>query len=196
VRIIGITGGVGAGKSEILKYIKENYNTRIILADQVANDLKEPGERCYEPLVSLLSEAVLLEDGRIDKGKMAQMIFQDKALLEKVNQLIHPAVKQFILEEIEKESALGKVDYFFIEAALLIEDHYDEIVDELWYIYAREDVRRIRLKESRGYSDEKIAAIMAGQLSEDEFLSNCHFRIDNSDTLEKAYLQIQHRMED
>lgn len=196
MKIIGITGGVGAGKSAILSYIEKNYKARIILADQVANELKMPGGCCYNPLVSLLGGEVLLEDKTIDKAKMAQIIFHDAEKLAKVNALIHPAVRKYIMEQIESERKKGEISYLFIEAALLIEEHYDEIVDELWYIYADTDTRRRRLRENRAYSDDRIDAIMAGQLTEDEFRKKCQFVIDNSKELAYAYKQIDRKMEE
>ena len=83
--------------------------------------------------------------------------------MEQVNSIIHPAVKEWILKEIHSENEKNELDFLFIEAALLIEDGYLNIVDEMWYIYAREEVRRARLKTSRNYSDEKIDAIMQSQ---------------------------------
>ena len=193
MKIIGITGGVGAGKSRILKHIKENYNAKILLADEVANEIKLRGRECYEPLVRLLGTEVLGADLEIDKGKMAQIIFRDQEKLQAVNAILHPAVRQCILHRIREEQQKGEADYFILEAALLIEEHYDEIVDELWYIYADEKTRSKRLKKSRGYSEEKIHAIMAGQLSEEEFRASCQVVIDNSKTPEEACRQVDER---
>ena len=81
-----------------------------------------------------------------------------------------------------------------MEAALLIEEKYDEICDELWYIYADEEVRKERLIEGRGYSEKKVREIMVNQLSEDEFSSHCDFEIDNSGDFEKTKKQLDHRM--
>ncbi len=196
MKIIGITGGVGAGKSAVLSYIREHYNCRVVLADEVAHKVKEPGERCYDRLVALLSEDVLLADGFIDKKKMADKIFADEQLLDEVNSIIHPAVMDYIVEAVAAEKEKDKLDYFFVEAALLIEAGYLEIVDEMWYIYAREEVRRKRLKETRGYTDEKIDAIMEEQLSEEEFRRHCNVVIDNSDSLTWAYEQIDRELGD
>ena len=85
-------------------------------------------------------------------------------------------------------------EYVFVEAALLIEEKYDEICDELWYIYADEEVRKERLIEGRGYSEKKVREIMANQLSEDEFSSHCDFEIDNSGDFEETKKQLDHRM--
>ncbi|MCR4904317.1 MAG: dephospho-CoA kinase [Butyrivibrio sp.] len=189
-KIIGITGGVGAGKSQILKYISDNYNCRVILADQVANDIKLKGGICYEPLVKLLGSDVLGADGEIDKKKMAAKIFIDEKLLKNVNEILHPATISYIIEVVNTEKNKCNYDYCFIEAALLIECGFLKIVDEMWYIYAAEEVRRKRLKESRGYSDEKIDSILQKQLSEEEFRANCKVVIDNSGKLEDTYKQI------
>lgn len=194
MKLIGITGGIGAGKSAILSYLASHYNCRIELADEVAHRLKEPGGACYEGLVKLLGQGVLEPDGRIHKAHMAEIIFSDPEKLAAVNALIHPAVKEYLLSEIEKERRAAVRDYFFLEAALLIEEGYEKIVDELWYIYTSEKNRRKRLMESRGYTEEKVRSIMAGQLEDAEFRKYCSFVIDNNQSLEDTYRQIDGKL--
>lgn len=194
MKIIGITGGVGAGKSLVLQYLEQKYGAYVLYADKIANDLKAPGELCYEAIVELLGKEILQSDGTIDRKKMADVIFNDKKKLEKVNEIIHPAVKAYILEQIIKKRESQDISYFVIEAALLIEEHYDEICDEMWYIYADLEIRRERLKESRGYSEEKIDSIVKGQLSEDDFRKSCQFVIDNSRQASDAYMQIDKKL--
>ena len=194
MKVIGITGGVGAGKSEILSYLKEHCNCRILMADRLAEELEQPGQDCYAQLLALLGREILQEDGRIDRKKMAARVFADKSLLEAVNAMIHPAVKQAILQIIRDEKEAARRDYLFIEAALLIEDGYAEIVDELWYIHTEEKVRRQRLKDSRGYTDEKIDSILREQLSEEEFYGHCHYVIENSGSLERVYEQLDKKL--
>ena len=80
---------------------------------------------------------------------------------------------------------------FFLEAALLIEDHYQVICDEFWYIYVPEALRRERLKESRGYSDEKIDSILKSQLTEEEFKNACSQVIDNGKDLDFTLAQLE-----
>lgn len=192
--VIGITGGVGSGKSALLSYIKENYNCRILLADEAAHKVKEPGQPCFQELMKLLPEEVLDSDGRINKNRMAAEIFGSEELLKKVNQIIHPAVKDYIQKEIALEREKNCTYFFFIEAALLIEGGYINIVDEMWYVFAREEVRRQRLLTSRGYTREKIQAIMDSQLMEEEFRKNCAMVIDNNGSFEEACRQIDAKM--
>lgn len=194
MEVIGITGGVGSGKSEILAYLEKRTNCRIIIADRVAHELEKQGGACYERIVAVLGEAVLAVNGEIDRAKMAAAIFADKKLLSRINGIVHPAVKEYILSEIAREKKEDRYDYLFIEAALLIEDGYTDIVDELWYIHADETVRRDRLKASRGYSDEKIDNIIREQLAEEDFYRHCAAVIDNSKQLSAAYEQIDKKL--
>lgn len=197
MKIIGVTGGVGSGKTELLHYIEKNYRCRILLADEAAHEVMQKGGRIYEPLVALLGSSVLDSSGEINRKEMAARIFSHEELLGRVNALIHPAVREYILEAVAEErekaaaGAEDAVDYFFLEAALLIECGYRSVVDEMWYIYCDLAVRRERLKKSRGYSDGKIDSILSSQLTEAEFRSGSDVVIDNSGNLEDAYRQIR-----
>ena len=180
MKVIGITGGVGAGKSEILKYLKEKYGAIVIEADKVGHLLMEPGGACYYSIVEKFGSSVLNGDQTINRGKLGKIVFADEGLLAELNKIIHPRVKSHIVSEIAKERAYHRTKYFVVEAALLIEDHYDVICDEMWYIHTDASVRAERLKETRGYDDEKIASICANQKSPEEFRSACQVVSDNS----------------
>ena len=195
MRFIGITGGVGAGKSELLAYIPRHYNCRIYLADEVAHLVKKKGTACYAQLVALLGQEVLQPDGEIDKQKMAARIFGDEELLQQVNGIIHPAVQDYILQQVALARQDGTVELFFVEAALWIEAGYKDLVDELWYVYADVDARRKRLKSARGYAADRIEGIMGNQLSEEVFRTTCDFVIDNSGELADSYRQIDKKLE-
>ena len=201
MKLIGVTGGVGCGKSEVLRYIETNYNCRIEFSDEIARALEAPGGAIYESLIRLLEQypadggtgqkaAITLGDGRINNPEMARRIFSEPDLLQKVNDLVHPAVRKYIVDEFKKESEAGRLDFFVIEAALLIECGYRELVDDMWYIYCDEEERRRRLRSSRGYSDEKIDNILRSQLSEEAFRSNVDVVIDNSGSIEDSCSQV------
>ena len=193
MKVIGITGGVGSGKSRVLSYIETQYDAVICQADHVAWKLQEPGEACYARIVKEFGTGILNEDKTINRGKLGPIVFGDSEKLQLLNQIMHPAVKNYIIHwiasEREKETA-----YFFLEAALLLEEHYSQICDELWYIYADEEVRRVRLKESRQYTDEKITDMMNAQLPETAFREQCQFVIDNSGDFSHTCYQIEERM--
>ena len=201
MRFIGITGGVGAGKSAILSYLAEKSKTKVLLADEIAHELMEPGTDCYKKIVETFagedifdlpeSDDVLQENPPFHRGKLAQVIFSDDKKREQMNAIVHPAVKDHVQKVYEEEAKEGQLDLLVLEAALLIEEKYDEICDELWYIYTNEANRRARLKASRGYSDEKIDQIFASQLSEAEFRAATKVTIDNNGDLEETYRQIE-----
>lgn len=201
MRIIGVTGGVGSGKSELLRYIETHYRAYVLRSDEAAHAVSlVPGGSVYPQLVALLEAGnqaksasdhpLLLPDCTIDRKEMAARIFGDPELLSGVNALVHPAVRVYIEEAIQKAADAKVYDYFFLEAALLIEEGYRKVVDSMWYIHADEAVRRQRLAKSRGYSKEKTDAIMKSQLSEREFYENADVVIDNSGSLADAFRQI------
>ena len=194
---IGITGGVGAGKSAILSYLKEKENTRVMLADEIAHDVMEPGEEAYRRICEVFSEEdIFVKDSEtFDRGKLAKVIFSDAAKRDKLNAIVHPAVKNYVKEQFKLEKERGTIHVLVLEAALLIEEHYDEICDEIWYIYTTEENRRARLKVSRGYSDEKIDSIFKSQLSEKAFREASRETIDNNGTKEEAFRQIDVALE-
>ncbi len=194
MKVIGITGGVGSGKTKLLQYLQIHYNCRVLLADEAARQLQEPGGSCHRQIVKLLGEDILGPDGYLRTQVVAEKIFQDKTLLSAVNAVVHPAVREYILGQIEEERQRGNVAFFFLEAALLIECGYDTVVEEMWYVHADREVRRQRLKRGRGYSDEKTDRILAAQLSEEAYRAHCGFVIDNSREITYAYGQIDKKM--
>ena len=173
---IGITGGVGAGKSAVLSYLKELDGIRVMLSDEIAHELMEPGSDCYNRLKELFAEEPI-------------WLFSDDKKRELLNEVVHPAVKEYVLNAV-KEAKKEGLFMLVLEAALLIEEGYGEICDELWYIYASEEVRRKRLKSSRGYSDEKIDSIFASQLKEAEYRRHCKEVIDNDGDIENTIASI------
>ena len=195
MKVIGITGGIGAGKTAVLSYMEKNYNCRILLADEAAHQVKEPGETCYFRLVELLGKEILDEESRINRQRMAEKIFASPGLLARVNGVIHPAVKERILSVIRRERKASVHDFLVIEAALLIEEGYLDVVDVMWYVHAGEETRRKRLKKSRGYSDEKIDSIMTKQLSEEQFRQYCQVVIDNDLSFEDTCRQVDQALE-
>ncbi|MBR6256273.1 MAG: dephospho-CoA kinase [Lachnospiraceae bacterium] len=186
---IGITGGVGAGKSAVLKYLEEKYEAYIIVADELAKELEEPGQPVFNALKDRFGDGIIAADGSLDKKAFSKLIFSDEEALKQANAIIHPAVKEEILVQIKEKEEAG-CGLFVLEAALLIEEGYDQILDELWYVYADEAVRFKRLEENRGYDREKSLSIMRRQKSDIEFRKYCRRIIDNSGELQDTMDQI------
>ncbi len=197
--VIGITGGVGAGKSSILTYLKKRYDATILEADSIGRVMMMPGGRTYGRIVSEYGEEILNEDKTINSKKVAEIVFNNKKGLKSINEIVHPEVVSFLSERIAAEKLEAvvsneKTRIVCIEAALLFEGGADHLCDEIWYIYASEETRIERLKMSRGYSEKKSISIMRNQMSEEEFREKCDYCIDNDRDLPDVYRQIDERM--
>lgn len=195
MRKIGITGGVGSGKSKVLEYLTQINGVKVYQADLIARELQQSGQTCFFKIVEHFGVEILGEDGEIDRQKLASRVFQNKHELEVLNEFVHPAVNQKIMELTEMENAAG-TEIFVLEAALLTDEFYRTILDEIWYIYAKESVRRERLKNSRNYTDEKITSMIQSQPSEETFRMVCDRSIDNTGDFEDTIKQIDALLED
>ena len=191
--IIGITGGVGSGKSEVLKLFKTEYDAYIIELDTVAKELMQKGGAAYEDVVSKFPKTA--DDNGINRGMLSEIVFSDRDKLAVLNGIVHPMVKDEIKKRIAKVKAENKDAVIVIEAALLIEDGYRNICDSIWNIHCDTAIRKKRLEESRGYSKEKTEGIISNQLSQDEFKKYTDYTIDNSGRIEDTLKQIKKIME-
>ena len=195
MKIIGVTGGVGAGKSTVLNYLEKRYGAKLILADLVGHEVMEPGHEAYEQVVKVFGQEIVSEDKTIDRKALGAIVFADEKKRMILNRIIHPAVRQEILRRLE-EAKLSHLSSAVVEAALFLEENYDAFCDETWYIYTDEKIRRQRLKESRGYSDERIDQIFRSQKTHEEFQKRCLFMIDNNGSEEETFRQIDRRMKE
>jgi len=190
-KIIGITGGVGSGKSEVVKMFAESFNAYAIIADDIARRLCEQGNISYELIVNKFGKDILLKNGDIDRRKLSDTVFNNKELLKLLDSFVHPCVHEAILNEIDEVKKSGGYDYIVMEAALLVENGFKDICDELWYVFSDESIRRERLRTLRVYSDSKIDSIMKNQLSESDFKNACDRIIVNNSGLDDIFQQIK-----
>ncbi|MBR3069501.1 MAG: dephospho-CoA kinase [Lachnospiraceae bacterium] len=186
---IGVTGGVGAGKSLVLSYLKEHHGARIIMLDEVGRELMQPDGACFKPVVNLFGTDVVKPDGTLDRPLIAKRMLADDDLRIKLNGIIHPAVLHETMNRIYRAEDAG-VRLLVVESAILLETNYGAICDEVWYIYADVKVRAARLRASRGYDDARIRKTMEAQLSDEEFRKRADHVIDNSGDFELTRGQI------
>lgn len=191
MRVIGLTGGVGAGKSRILDILQTEYGAEIIVADQVAHELMKPGHEGYEMVVRALGNSFLKPDGTIDRPLLSALIFHDQNALETMNGIIHPMVWKTIKDKICSSQA----DLIVVESAIMGREQ-DDIYDEMWYVYTSEENRIRRLKENRGYSRERSLIIMKNQLSDEEFRELADRVIDNNGTVEEVKAGLEALLKD
>jgi len=192
--IIGITGGVGAGKSEVLRFLREEYDALVLEMDAIGREVMEPDGICFERICSLFGPDAVMEDGRLDRAYIADIVFHNPHKLDELNQIVHPAVREYCGKKI-LEAEKNDVPYIVMESAILLDAGYDAVCDEIWYIYAKEEVRAERLRAARGYSGERIRAVMKTQKSDGFFREHADFIVDNSGTIEEMKQQIRERLE-
>ena len=190
MKIIGITGGVGAGKSTVLDHLEKQYNACVLQADKIGHLVMEPGGICYGQVIALFGKQIIKNDKTIDRRQVSDVVFSHPELLEKLNQIIHPAVKQYIREQLAvKKQQEQKI--CVVEAALLLEDHYQEFCDTIWYIHTDEEIRIRRLMENRGYTREKSVSIIASQAPETFFRENADYVVVNNGDFAQTRRQIE-----
>ena len=190
MKIIGITGGVGAGKSTVLDYLREQFHAYVIQADQVGHQVMEPGEICYSQVIALFGEHILKKDKTIDRKTVSDVVFGNEEKLKKLNGIIHPAVRQSVLEEIQLQKE-KKTAIVVVEAALLLEEHYEKFCDKVWYVHTDREIRISRLMENRGYSREKSESIISSQAPDEYFAKHADYIIRNNGDIKDTWLQVE-----
>ena len=195
MKVYGITGGAGTGKSEVIKMLQENFGGCVIMSDEVARELMQKGNISYQLIVEYFGRDILMDDGEIDRKKLADHVFNNKEALEKLNSMTHPYVKDEIRKLIAEAEASGECRFVALESAILLECGYEDICDEFWYVYTKPEIRRQRMKETRKYSDEKVDSVMRNQQPDEVFFEQCSFVIKNNTTLSDVYAQLKEKLD-
>ena len=195
MKVYGITGGAGTGKSEVIKMLQQNFGGCVIMSDEVARELMQKGNISYQLIVEYFGRDILMDDGKIDRKKLADHVFNNKEALEKLNSMTHPYVKDEIRKLIAEAEASGECRFVALESAILLECGYEDICDEFWYVYTKPEIRRQRMKETRNYSDEKVDSVMRNQQPDEVFFEQCSFVIKNNTTLSDVYAQLKEKLE-
>ena len=195
MKVYGITGGAGTGKSEVIKMLQQNFGGWVIMSDEVARELMQKGNISSQLIVEYFGRDILMDDGEIDRKKLADHVFNNKEALEKLNSMTHPYVKDEIRKLIAEAEASGECRFVALESAILLECGYEDICDEFWYVYTKPEIRRQRMKETRNYSDEKVDSVMRNQQPDEVFFEQCSFVIKNNTTLSDVYAQLKKKLD-
>jgi len=196
MKVIGITGGIGSGKSLVADIMIKKYKAYLINSDSIAKEQMLPGGISYKGVVEYFGKEILMEDGTIDKVKLSKIVFNDKDKLLKLNSLTHPNVLAEVQRIIAEKRESKTVPYCIIETALMIEAGYDFVCDEVWYVNSSQSLRRDRLKQYRSYTDERIDVIFKSQSKEEDFLKAYKKVIYNDGDLYRLEYQIDNLLND
>lgn len=190
--VIGLTGGVGAGKSTVSGLLQKHYGALLIEADRICADLITPQGSSFAAVVNLLGDSVLDASGAIDRKKMAGMIFSDPSLRLSVNRILHPAT----FAAVRKRIAKSRKKLIVYESAIPYEARFGALCDKVLYVYASRRSREERLMASRGYSPEKIWSIMASQPDEAAYYSLADGVVNNDGSAADCLARLEALMSD
>lgn len=190
MRIVGLTGGIGSGKSTVTDYlISKGFH--VLDADKIAREIVMPGSDMLIELSSVFGKEILQEDGSLDRKKLGMMVFSDAEKKETLDRLMHTRILEMIHErilEFREESAHSKV--IFIDAALLFETGLSKSTDEIWVIDADDETRIRRIMARDGLQREEILKRIESQMTREEKNSRADVILDNSGEPEALYRQI------
>ena len=176
--VIGLTGGIGTGKSEAAKYMV-SLGAVLIDADVVGHEAYKPHAEAWRRVVEAFGEGILQASGEIDRRSLGAIVFSDPEQLKKLNGIMHPLMAQMVQERIDALGAEG-AEVVVVEAALLYEAGWDSLVQEVWVTDSSEEAVISRLSQRNGMSEEEARRRLASQMSRSERLSRADIVIDNS----------------
>lgn len=182
VTTVGVTGGIGAGKSSAVRILAE-LGATVIDADRVGHQVYAPGTEGFRQVVAAFGSAVVGADGAVDRKQLGAIVFADPQALARLNAIVHPLIRDEVGRQVAAARAAGAAP-IVVEAALLIEAKWDALVDEVWLVVARPEVIEERLVAQRGMDPAAVAARIRAQLSDAERRAHADVVIDNSGTRE------------
>jgi len=184
--LIGLTGGIGSGKSTVSKYLIQKGIT-IVDADLISRQVVEPGSEALAEIKDVFGEEYILPDGNLDRKKLGRLVFADKTSLWKLNYIMSNRIG----EEINRQIEASESEITVLDAATLIEAGYDAIVDKLWIVDADDEVRIGRVMDRDGATRQEVIDRMNNQMSREERLARECTVIDNSGTMEETYANVE-----
>ena len=187
---IGITGGIGAGKSKVARYIAKSHQGHLLILDDIAKRLTIPGGACYDEITSFLGSAFLSADGTPDRTLIARSFFSDHTFRASYEAIIHPAVRKETEARIQTITNEQSDALIVIESAILGQSGFDTLCDEIWFVDAPCAIRMARLLSRDGGDQDRIQHIMQIQDPEAERKHADHV-IDNSGDFIDTIRQIE-----
>jgi dephospho-CoA kinase len=181
MKVIGLTGNIGSGKSMVASILVE-LGAAHIDADKVTHEVYEPGTPGWQELVETFGRGILTSEGTIDRKKVSHIVFKNAEAIAKLNQILHPKIRKEIESRLIQYRAQGK-KVAIVEAILLVEAGWMDMVDELWLVTASQEITLQRLKE-RGLSESEALARLAAQTPPEKLSSYAKEVISNNVSLE------------
>ena len=175
---IGLTGGIGSGKSTVATLLEE-LGAVVIHADVVGHEVYLPQTEGWRRVTAAFGSEILKPDQTIDRQKLGAIVFRDPAALKQLNAIVHPLISAEVERRIRSLRANNVVLPIVVEAAILIEANWLPLVDEVWLVVAGKDAVVQRLSSQRGLSPDEVSRRVDAQLSDVERRKFAHIVIEN-----------------
>jgi dephospho-CoA kinase len=182
-QLIGLTGQSGAGKSIVSDIFKQN-GFAVVDADLCAREAVEPGSECLTEIAEIFGKKVINSDKTLNRKALAEIVFSDKSELGKLNAVMHPFILDIVCKKIHELQNEG-YKFIILDAPTLFESKADDICDLIISVTSKEDIRKKRIAERDGISEESIEKRFKSQHSENFFIKNSDFVIKNNRSLDE-----------
>jgi dephospho-CoA kinase len=189
MRVIGLTGGIGSGKSTVARLL-EGLGAVVVDLDKVGHDVLKKGSGAYRQVVSEFGKGILSADGEIDRARLGKIVFKNPEALNRLNKIVHPAIDAVVEKKIRASRRRG-VKVLVLEAAAMLEADRAWQADEIWVTTAPEAAVLARLKERSGYSEAEAETRIHAQLSNKERINRANVVIDNNGTPEELKAKVK-----
>jgi dephospho-CoA kinase len=174
--VIGLTGGIGSGKSTVAQVLEEQ-GARVLSADKIGHEVYNPGRPAWQEIVDVFGREVVADDGTIDRKKLGAIVFSDPKNLARLNSIVHPRMKGMMRERLAA-MAREDVEVAVLEAALLFDAKWDDLVGEIWVTVVPPEVAAKRTAERSGLPEAEILARIKSQMSNEERVQQSDVVID------------------
>ena len=189
MKVIGLTGGIGSGKSTVSQFLVE-LGTVIVDADEIGHEALKPNTEAWHEVVAAFGRQILTTNGNIDRKKLGKVVFGDSESLLRLNRIMHPRMYNMVKAQLERYQEQG-VGVTVLEAPLLLEANWTSLVDEVWVTVASESTVLRRLQERTGLSKPESLARLRSQMSNEERLKHADVIIDTDCDLNELKRKIK-----
>ena len=189
MRVIGLTGGIGSGKSTVSRFL-QGMGAVVLDADKVGHEAYQPNTETWREVVSAFGKQIVTSDGEIDRKKLGGIVFSNPELLTRLNQIMHPRMFDMMKDRIEEYRQRG-VKIVVLEAAILLEAGWTPLVDEVWVTVASVSEVVNRAIERTGLPEEQIRARIRSQLSNEERKKHADVVISNDGSLDELKVKVE-----
>ncbi|HEY8422939.1 MAG TPA: dephospho-CoA kinase [Thermoclostridium sp.] len=180
---IGLTGVIGSGKSTVARILRK-YGAEVIFADDIAKEITEPGMPAYREIIEHFGDGIIGEDKRINRKKLAGIVFSNNAELQRLNEITHSTVAEVIIKLVDEYRNSGK-KLVVVEAIVPIEHGFLDVVDTVWVVLASESARIDRIMERSGLTYEEAKKRIQSQMSDEMYISVADKIIYNDGSLKE-----------